>query len=62
VSSDDIASRLGKWALRVATPEEAAERLVGLLAPGDVVLTIGAGDVTKTGPLLLDLLQKAQVS
>jgi UDP-N-acetylmuramate--alanine ligase len=62
VSSDDIASRLGKWALRVATPDEAAERLVGLLAPGDVVLTIGAGDVTKTGPLLLDLLQKARVS
>jgi UDP-N-acetylmuramate--alanine ligase len=58
VSSDDIAERLGKWTLRVATPDEAAERLVGLLAPGDVVLTIGAGDVTKTGPLLLDLLRK----
>ena len=60
VSSDDIAARLGKWSLRVSTPEEAAERLVGLLAPGDVVLTIGAGDVTKTGPLLLDLLHKEQ--
>lgn len=58
VSSDDIADRLGKWSLRVSTPEEAAERLVGLLAPGDVVLTIGAGDVTKTGPLLLDLLRE----
>jgi UDP-N-acetylmuramate--alanine ligase len=58
VSSDDIAARLGKWTLRVATPDEAAERLVGLLAPGDVVLTIGAGDVTRTGPLLLDLLRK----
>lgn len=62
VSSDDIADRLGKWSLRIATPDEAAERLVGLLAPGDVVLTIGAGDVTKTGPMLLELLQKAQVS
>lgn len=62
VSSDDIASRLGKWSLRVATPDEAAERLLGLLAPGDVVLTIGAGDVTKTGPLLLDLLRKEKTA
>jgi UDP-N-acetylmuramate--alanine ligase len=60
VSSDDIAERLGKWTLRVANPGEAAERLVGLLAPGDVVLTIGAGDVTQTGPLLLDLLDQGQ--
>lgn len=33
-----------------------AAALGALVAPGDVVLTIGAGDVTKTGPELRDLL------
>jgi UDP-N-acetylmuramate-alanine ligase len=30
-----------------------AEALAGLVHKGDVVLTIGAGDITKTGPELL---------
>jgi len=30
-----------------------AEALEALVRPGDVVLTVGAGDVTKTGPELL---------
>jgi UDP-N-acetylmuramate--alanine ligase len=30
--------------------------IVALAAPGDVVLTMGAGDVTKLGPVLLNAL------
>jgi UDP-N-acetylmuramate--alanine ligase len=31
-------------------------RVAGLVRPGDVVLTLGAGDVTRLGPLILDRL------
>ena len=37
-------------------PQDAVQVVRGLLAPGDVVLTIGAGDVTGCGPLLLKAL------
>jgi UDP-N-acetylmuramate--alanine ligase len=39
-------------------PDRAAavRRLAGRAAPGDVVLTLGAGDVTRLGPQLLELL------
>jgi UDP-N-acetylmuramate--alanine ligase len=57
VSSDDIAARIKNWVLRVATPAEAASRVAALVSEGDVVLTIGAGDVTNTGPLLLGQLE-----
>ncbi len=33
-----------------------AEALAALVRPGDVVLTMGAGDITRTGPELLRLL------
>jgi UDP-N-acetylmuramate--alanine ligase len=36
---------------------EAAAVLAGLAEPGDLVLTLGAGDVTRVGPELLDLLR-----
>jgi UDP-N-acetylmuramate--alanine ligase len=35
-------------------------RLADRVRPGDVVLTLGAGDVTMIGPVLLDLLSSAQ--
>ena len=34
-----------------------AEALAGFVRAGDVVLTIGAGDITRTGPELLDRLR-----
>lgn len=36
--------------------EEAAHALVDRARPGDLVLTLGAGDVTRTGPRVLELL------
>jgi UDP-N-acetylmuramate--alanine ligase len=36
--------------------EEAARELAGRARPGDLVLTLGAGDVTRTGPRVLELL------
>jgi len=40
----------------VAEWDRAAPTLVGLTAPGDLVLTLGAGDVTRVGPEVLRLL------
>ena len=57
ISSDDIAALIPDGALRAATPAEMAGRLADLVAPGDVVLTLGAGDVTQLGPRLLALLR-----
>ncbi|TXJ07517.1 MAG: UDP-N-acetylmuramate--L-alanine ligase [Aeromicrobium sp.] len=39
-----------------------AQRLVGRLLQGDYVLTLGAGDITKVGPELLDLLANKESS
>ncbi|MFX0537353.1 UDP-N-acetylmuramate--L-alanine ligase [Ornithinimicrobium sp. Y1847] len=38
----------------------APEQLAALVRPGDLVVTVGAGDVTKIGPRLLDLLQQRE--
>lgn len=40
-----------------ATPAEAVDAALRLARPGDVVLTIGAGDVTELGPMLLEALR-----
>ncbi|MGP2440451.1 UDP-N-acetylmuramate--L-alanine ligase [Streptomyces sp. JW3] len=37
---------------------EVPEAVAGMARPGDLVLTMGAGDVTDLGPLILDRLQK----
>ncbi len=37
--------------------EEAAGLIAGLAKPGDVIITLGAGDVTTAGPLILELLR-----
>ena len=36
--------------------EAAADMAVALAKPGDVVITIGAGDVTKLGPMIVERL------
>jgi UDP-N-acetylmuramate--alanine ligase len=45
----------GTVAWRGAQPK-VAEALAGIVQPGDVVLTVGAGDITKSGPELLERL------
>jgi UDP-N-acetylmuramate--alanine ligase len=46
----------------VYEPDQAlvANRLVALAHSGDLVLTLGAGDVTKVGPQVLDLLRASE--
>ena len=39
-------------------PRAAVRRVADRAAPGDVVLTVGAGDVTALGPALLDRLSE----
>jgi UDP-N-acetylmuramate--alanine ligase len=39
---------------------EAPKTVVALLRSGDLVMTMGAGDVTMLGPQLLDLLQRGR--
>ncbi|SDC95705.1 UDP-N-acetylmuramate--L-alanine ligase [Nocardioides lianchengensis] len=45
--------------VHVAGIDEAARELVARARPGDLVLTLGAGDVTHTGPQVLALLEEA---
>jgi UDP-N-acetylmuramate--alanine ligase len=40
--------------------EAAADVVAAQARPGDVIMTIGAGDVTQQGPLLLSALQRAR--
>ena len=37
--------------------ENVVEVVVGLVQPGDIVLTLGAGSIGEVGPRLLDLLK-----
>ena len=57
VSARTLIAQLPEGTLLADQPEDAAQTLAGLVAPGDVVLTLGAGDVTETGPRLLALLR-----
>ena len=56
VGARDLVARLPAGTLHVQGPRDAAARLATLVEPGDVVLTLGAGDVTDAGPHLLALL------
>ena len=44
--------------IRYAPREKLPEFLAKLLQPGDVLVTMGAGDITKVGPEVLNLLKK----
>lgn len=61
VSSSDLADRVAGSTV-VTDPTAAADFVAGQCRPGDVVLTIGAGDVTTTGPLLLDRLRATKAT
>ncbi len=53
VSSRDILQRLTSSAHGVDDPEHAARKLAEVATAGDVILTLGAGDITLVGTLLL---------
>jgi UDP-N-acetylmuramate--alanine ligase len=56
VGAHHLVGLLPAGSLYAQGPRDAAARLARLVEPGDVVLTLGAGDVTATGPHLLALL------
>jgi UDP-N-acetylmuramate--alanine ligase len=53
----DAAERAGTRTLFVADKSALPGTLEGLVADGDVVFTLGAGDITRVGPALLRLLE-----
>ena len=62
VTSDLIASQFGSERHKLVWRGERgalADALATLVQPGDVVITMGAGDITKTGPELLTRLRRA---
>ncbi|MCW2579630.1 MAG: murC [Blastococcus sp.] len=56
VSSQLIADHLGPGGRLVGPGPDAVQALVAAAAPGDIVLTAGAGDVTAYGPLIVEAL------
>jgi UDP-N-acetylmuramate--alanine ligase len=65
ISGEALAKRIaaeGKGSVMFASSfNEAAEKIVGLAQPGDLILTLGAGSVSQLGPVILEKLNK-QVS
>lgn len=60
VTSDLIGARIDTGALAWRGPRsDAAAQLAKIVRPGDVVVTMGAGDITRTGPELLAMLRGA---
>jgi UDP-N-acetylmuramate--alanine ligase len=58
VTADLIGDRITTGALAWRGPRaDAAAHLASVVRPGDVVLTMGAGDITRTGPELLERLR-----
>ncbi|MDQ3227600.1 MAG: UDP-N-acetylmuramate--L-alanine ligase [Chloroflexota bacterium] len=57
ISSADLVRLLPAETLTARDPAHAATILAAVVERGDVVLTLGAGSVTDTGPALLALLQ-----
>ncbi|MCC7025098.1 MAG: UDP-N-acetylmuramate--L-alanine ligase [Thermomicrobiales bacterium] len=58
VSAADLVARMPEGTLAARDPADAARLLAESVAAGDVVLTLGAGSVTETGPLLLERLRE----
>jgi UDP-N-acetylmuramate--alanine ligase len=57
ISSADLIRMMPVGTIAGSSPVDAVEYLCAEVAPGDVVLTLGAGDVTSVGPRLLNFLR-----
>lgn len=55
ISSAHLGSLIRKPVHLVAGPEEAARKTLDLVQPDDVVMTIGAGTITRVGPLMIEV-------
>jgi UDP-N-acetylmuramate--alanine ligase len=55
----DAATRSGRPAAWRGERSALAATLADMVRPGDIVLTLGAGDITRTGPELLRALSTA---
>ena len=51
-----LAADPGRSLLWAPTLDDVVEQLVDVLAPGDLLMTVGAGDVTTVGPRVLERL------
>jgi UDP-N-acetylmuramate--alanine ligase len=59
ISANDIVHRIdGDRAIAGGTPAQATSILASEAARGDIVLTMGAGDITLVGPKLLAILEE----
>lgn len=59
VSSRSVADLMTRDVTLVSNPTEAVTTTLALIEPGDVILTLGAGDVTTVGPALLAALEQS---
>nr|WP_269843807.1 UDP-N-acetylmuramate--L-alanine ligase [Actinomyces qiguomingii] len=56
VTGQTVVDHISGTARYLADPAVAARAAAEFARPGDLILTIGAGDVTRLGPVILDLL------
>jgi UDP-N-acetylmuramate--alanine ligase len=61
VSSDDLQRLIGPRARRVGRVSDVVPAVYPLLEEGDVVLTIGAGDVTHAAPALVRAIERGAI-
>ena len=54
ISSAHLGSLIRKPVHLVTGPEEAARKVLEIVEPEDVVMTLGAGTITQVGPLMID--------
>jgi UDP-N-acetylmuramate--alanine ligase len=57
----DAARAAGAEVVYVADRFELPSALAALVAPGDLVITLGAGNITETGPALLAEMERSDV-
>jgi UDP-N-acetylmuramate--alanine ligase len=57
VTGELVARAVPGGALYLPDAAGAPAAAAGLAKPGDLVLTMGAGDVTRLGPLIVDVLR-----